>query len=47
MQLVTDFGILTAVAPLSKDNAIQGQSFWKPKQSLQKQVTVIAGVQQA
>ena len=40
MQLGTNHWILTAVAPLRKDNSISGQLSWKPKQSLLRELTV-------
>ena len=40
LHLVTNHCILTAVAPLSKDNSIQGQLSWEPKHSLPGEVTV-------
>ena len=38
--LVTDHCMLTAVVPLNKDNLMEGQTSWLPKQSLQRQFTV-------
>ena len=44
MQLIINHCILTAVTPLSKDNLIYGQLSWEPKQSLQREVTVVIPV---
>ena len=39
--MTTNHSCLTAAAPLSKDSLIQGQWFWQPKQSLQREVIVL------
>ena len=36
-QLVTNFCVATAVAPLSSDKSIEGQIPWESKQSLQRE----------
>ena len=47
MQLVANHCIPAAVAPLSKENVLQGQFSWEPKQSLQREVTVAENELQA